>query len=81
MSLNCDRCGDRYRSAIMSRFSREMICPPCQKDEQKLPRYERAKLAARHAVIHGPFPYPGFGLTTREVKILEEARRGRRNNR
>ena len=66
----CVRCKKRGNSFKMSWFNTDMICPSCQKKEEKDPRYKMAKEAERQAVLSGNYNFPGIGLQGKECNDL-----------
>lgn len=57
----CQRCGKETNSHKMSWFNTQLICPKCQKEEEKLPEYQYAKEMERQQVLAGNYNYQGIG--------------------
>lgn len=70
----CDRCGDKLRSSIMSKFNQDIICFDCKKDEMQAPGYQKACETELQAVRSEVQNYPGVGLSAKDRMFLKQRR-------
>lgn len=59
---NCERCGRETRVFQMSRFTPEMVCVDCIKEEKEAPGYKKAADAEYQEVVKKNYNFPGVGL-------------------
>lgn len=58
---NCDRCGKKLTTRIMSRFNKDTICKECEEKEKKHPLYKQACDAELKAIKQGNYNFVGIG--------------------
>lgn len=57
---NCDRCGKFLSSRIMSKMNTDALCPQCEEEEKKHPKYKEAQEREREEVARGNYNYQGL---------------------
>ena len=61
-NCKCQRCGALTRFFKMSFFNTEMICKPCEIEEEAHPKYPEAREREREEVLNGNYNFEGTGL-------------------
>lgn len=70
----CDRCSTETRVTIMSKFNRDVLCMPCNKDEKEAPGFAAARKVEFQAVRAGDYNFAGVGLSPEAARFLSEKR-------
>ena len=58
---NCERCGKKGLTTIMSTFNTELICLECKEKEKQHSKYQDACDAERAAEASGDYNFPEIG--------------------
>ena len=60
--MNCNRCGTKTNTSMMSFFNQDLLCMKCIKIEKKHPLYRIAVDIERAHVKNNNYNYEGIGL-------------------
>ena len=66
----CDRCGGSLDGGrTVSRFSMDVICMDCEREERQHPDYQKAADAELAAVRRGDMNFPGIGWPGKNGRV------------